>query len=223
MNCGDYKGRIVAKVFPNLHKECILGIPWLEYENPIIDWTRRQVTVQRPGCILTLLVMRKRQMKPIIEIVNLCSAKQVARWFHWRKVDKAYFAFIPPVKDEEKRIVPIVPEKTKTGWDMEKAYHKDMLEEIKAILQEYKDIFPTDLPPGLTLVRMGHEFKIELDDDTPPIHRPIYNLSPLEQRHRFSTYSSTATSDRPYHPMEHRCCLHRRRMAVFNFVSTTAG
>ena len=45
MNCGDYKGRVVARVFPNLHKECILGIPWLEYENPIIDWTRRQVTI----------------------------------------------------------------------------------------------------------------------------------------------------------------------------------
>ena len=37
MNCRDYKGRIVARVFPNLHKEWILGIPWLEYENPIID------------------------------------------------------------------------------------------------------------------------------------------------------------------------------------------
>ena len=46
MNCGDYKGRIVARVFPNLRKECILGMPWLEYENPIIDWTRRQVTIQ---------------------------------------------------------------------------------------------------------------------------------------------------------------------------------
>ena len=81
MNCGNYKGRIVARVFPNLHKDCILGIPWLEYENPIIDWTRRQVTIQRPSCILTLLVIQKRHMKPSIETVNLCSAKQVARWF----------------------------------------------------------------------------------------------------------------------------------------------
>ena len=78
MNCGDYKGRVVARVFPNQHKECILGIPWLEYENPVIDWTRRQVTIQRPGGILTLPVIQKRQMKPSIETVNLCSAKQVA-------------------------------------------------------------------------------------------------------------------------------------------------
>ena len=88
-------------------------------------------------------------MKPSIEIVNLCSTKQVARWFCWRKVDEAYLAFIRQVKDEEQRIVPVVLEKTKTGCDVEKAYHKDMPKEIKAILQEYKDIFPTDLPPGL--------------------------------------------------------------------------
>ena len=27
---------------------------------------------------------------------------------------------------------------------------------------------------------MGHEFKIDLEPDTAPIHRPIYKLSPLE-------------------------------------------
>ena len=63
---------------------------------------------------------------------------------------------------------------------MEKAYYKDVQEEIKAILQEYKGIFPTDLPPGLLLVQIGHEIKVELEDDTPSIHRPICKLSPLE-------------------------------------------
>ena len=88
-------------------------------------------------------------MKPSIKTVNLYSAKQVARWFRRRKMDEAYLAFIRPVKDEEKRIVLVVPEKTETGCDVKKAYHKDILEEIKVVLQEYKDIFPTDLPPGL--------------------------------------------------------------------------
>ena len=45
--------------------------------------------------------------------------------------------------------MPIVPKKTETGCDVEKAYHKDMPKEIKAVLQESKDIFPTDLPPRL--------------------------------------------------------------------------
>ena len=29
-------------------------------------------------------------------------------------------------------------------------------------------------------MRKGHEFRIDLEDDTPPVHRPIYKLSPLE-------------------------------------------
>ena len=45
--------------------------------------------------------------------------------------------------------MPVVPEKTETGCDVEKAYYKDVPEEIKVVLQEYKDIFPTDLPLGL--------------------------------------------------------------------------
>ena len=37
MDCWDYECKIMAKVFPNLHKECILWMPCLEYENPITD------------------------------------------------------------------------------------------------------------------------------------------------------------------------------------------
>ena len=59
------------------------------------------------------------------------------------------------MKDEEQKVVPIIPEKSATRSDMEKAYHKDMPKQIKAILQEYKDIFPMDLPPLLPPVQMG--------------------------------------------------------------------
>ena len=65
--------------------------------------------------------MQRRQIKSSIEIANLCSAKQLARWFHWRKMDEAYLALIRPVKDEEQKIVPIVLEKMEMGCDMEKA------------------------------------------------------------------------------------------------------
>ena len=55
-----------------------------------------------------------------------------------------------------------------------------MPECIKAVLKEYSDIFPQDLPSGLPPVRMGHEFKTDLEDNTPSVHRPLYKLSPLE-------------------------------------------
>ena len=37
LNCGEYKSKIIARVFPDLHKVCILWMPWLVYENPMID------------------------------------------------------------------------------------------------------------------------------------------------------------------------------------------
>ena len=59
-------------------------------------------------------------------------------------------------------------------------WREDLLALIKAVLEEYSDIFPQDLPPGLPPTRMGHEFRIDLEDNTPPVHRPLYKLSPLE-------------------------------------------
>ena len=94
MNCGVYKGKIIARVFPNLSKERMLGMPWLVQENPIIDWKWRQVTIQRSGSIITLPIVTRHHVKPIIETVNLCSPKQVERWFHWQKVDQACLGFM---------------------------------------------------------------------------------------------------------------------------------
>ena len=59
-------------------------------------------------------------------------------------------------------------------------WREDMPKCIKAIFEEYKDIFPQDLPLGLPPARMGHKFRIDLEDDTPPVHRPLYKLSPFE-------------------------------------------
>lgn len=44
--CGGYKGIVQAKVFPGLQKPMSLGIPWLQKENPHIDWTQGTVVVK---------------------------------------------------------------------------------------------------------------------------------------------------------------------------------
>ena len=55
-----------------------------------------------------------------------------------------------------------------------------MLEEIKVVLRKYDDVCPKDLPPRLPPICKGHEFKIDLEEDMPLVHRPLYKLSPLE-------------------------------------------
>ena len=37
LKCCGYRGQISARVFPNMNKAMILGIPWLSKENPHID------------------------------------------------------------------------------------------------------------------------------------------------------------------------------------------
>ena len=71
-----------------------------------------------------------------------------------------------------------VAEKYKGKFDLGAIHlwREDLPEEIKAVLRKYDDV----LPPGLPPICKGHQFKIELEDDTPPVHRPLYKLSPLE-------------------------------------------
>ena len=45
--------------------------------------------------------------------------------------------------------------------------------DVHAVLEEFDDIFPHELPQGLPLVRQGHEFKIELEDNQSLVNRPL--------------------------------------------------
>ena len=51
---------------------------------------------------------------------------------------------------------------------------------IHAVLEEFDDVFPQDLPLGRPPMRERHEFKIDLEDEVPVAHCPLYNMSPLE-------------------------------------------
>ena len=51
---------------------------------------------------------------------------------------------------------------------------------IRAVLEEFDDVFPQDLPLGLPLVRQGHEFRIDLEDDVPPGPLPFIQDEPAQ-------------------------------------------
>ena len=85
---------------------------------------------------------------------------------------------IKPVDDDS---IPVetIPEEH-NGSDVNKLKRPGLPEEIIAILDEYKDVFAKDLPPGVPPIRQGHEFHIELEPGAQPVSRPLYKLSPLE-------------------------------------------
>ena len=63
--------------------------------------------------------------------------------------------------------------------DVERLKRPDLLALIWEVLECYSDVFPS-LPKGVPPARMGHEFKIDLEDETRPIHTPLCKLSTLE-------------------------------------------
>ena len=54
LHYGNYKTKVLARVFPNFYKELILGIPWLVQENPTIDWAIGHVAIEKNGLAYTL-------------------------------------------------------------------------------------------------------------------------------------------------------------------------
>ena len=91
-------------------------------------------------------------------------------------MDNAFSGFVWMVKEEN------VAEKYKGKSDLGAVHlwREGCPAEIQAVLYDYEDVFPKDLPLGLPPIRKGHEFKIELKDDAPPVHWPLYKLSSLE-------------------------------------------
>ena len=53
-------------------------------------------------------------------------------------------------------------------------------------------------------MREGHEFKIDMDDEVPPVHCPLYKMSPLkleeakEQIESMLEHNFVKPSDSPY-------------------------
>ena len=85
LHCGNYKTKVLAQVFPNLHEELILGIPWLVQENPTIDWATRRMTFKKNGSAYTLPCHRqclnnpKDQERLTTKEVNFISDKAIQK------------------------------------------------------------------------------------------------------------------------------------------------
>ena len=93
-----------------------------------------------------------------------------------KEAERAFLGIIQLVKEDPEGME--TPEESTTmqnpKWDQALTFH------IRAVLEEFDDVFPQGLPLGLPPVRQGHEFKIDLEDNVPPVYRPLYKMSPLE-------------------------------------------
>ena len=81
-------------------------------------------------------------------------------------MDNAFLGFVKMVKQEN------IAKKYKGKSDMGAVHlwQEGLPEEIKLVLRKYDDVFPKGLPPRLSPICKGFEFKIKLGDDMPPMH-----------------------------------------------------
>ena len=160
-------------------------MPWLIQENPTIDWAARIVKLTRRGVIHNLPTIRPPLYGNRDELegkmVNCISAKAFKRVVRKQRIkeDTMFLGLVKRVQKPVERVNDVAKQ-TKEKVGVTPVWREDLPASIKAVLEEYSDIFPQDLPPGLPPTRMGHEFRIDLEDNTPPVHRPLYKLSPLE-------------------------------------------
>ena len=135
--------------------------------------------MERGGKWLNLPMVKVKPGEPSVIEINLCNATQVQWWFRKGKIDQAFLGVIKKVEESKEQDV-ATKYKGKSDLGVSHLWREDLPKEIEAALKGFENIFPKDLPPGLSQRHKGHEFKIDLEDDTPPLHRPIYKLSPLE-------------------------------------------
>ena len=122
------------------------------------------------------LPLAQQEKEPPEELVTMINAKQMSRLLRKKPATRAFVGMVRKVTEtvEERE------GKTQSDLYSSQLQREDIPEQIKGILKEYSDGFPGKLPVGLPPKRMGHEFKIDLEDDVPLVHRPLYKLSPLE-------------------------------------------
>ena len=140
-------------------------------------------------------VQKEKQMTNVSKVNKHCqfiSSKQVAKMM--KRGEPVYLAVIRPMNDpavkgltqktklqqmKEKGPVRKAPPVAETRKRMCQNAPTDVRKELDAVLQEYAELFPEQLPKGKPPKR-AVEFEIRVKEDTTPPSKPPYRLSPKE-------------------------------------------
>jgi transposase InsO family protein len=153
----EHEERINLRVVSLPKHDIILGKPWLEKWNPIINWRTHEITF--PEKKLSDPPKKTEAQTP--ETVNhmqisVITPQQLRQT--WKPEDQLFICEI-----SEDHLV------NSNATDPR----------IQPLLQEFQDVFPDELPLELPPHRPC-DHRIKLEDGSVPPWRPIYRMSPLE-------------------------------------------
>lgn len=146
--------------------DIILGIPWLEKHNPQIDWIERLITFQP-----TADSQRRKN-----ETSKEHQIKGITKWNSSYSGGKPEFLlsamqFANAAKKKHSKVFCGT-----LRLETEESSHGEPDTRLKTVLDEYKDVFPDDLPAGIPPDRsVAH--KIDLEPGAAASFGPVYKLT----------------------------------------------
>lgn len=178
-----YQATLDLDVAPLQHYDIILGKSWLAQVNPHVDWRRNEIQFQQEGQLIhikppspsSLLPTGERKKKkvaftdpesPTPSSVHLISATQMKE--EVRRADvKQDLVFVCTIQEN-----PAEPQPQPQSA---------LSPELRKILDEFQDVFPSELPKGLPPARTV-DHHIDLIPGAEPPSRTPYRLSFAEMK-----------------------------------------
>lgn len=150
LNAAGYCHNVTAYVLETKF-DLILGHDWLKQVEPVPEWDADTWRIDKDN---QQYLLRPQKERAIPELAYLISHRQLQRYSRAKKVDDMYLAYLKPTASD-----------------------KSDEASIKALLEEFQDVFQDKLP-GLPPQR---EVTHIIDTgDAEPINRPPFKMSPLE-------------------------------------------
>lgn len=142
--------------------DIILGKPWLEAANPCIDWQANTMALKNRGHMVTLEANYDYRQRP-----------ESAQGENGAELMSAYELY----RSYENGDVIHLATLTEVPGVTENKLAEQYQQKLDELLQEFSDVFPEELPPGIPPDREGHVHHIDLEAGSTPPSRPTYRLS----------------------------------------------
>lgn len=175
VDMGAYSGRVQAMAIPLADCfDLILGDDWLTAHDAVLDVAKRAVRVRVGRRSITIVPTPVKPHAARDGTLPSISAKQLQRSL--RRGEQVVVAVVQMASPPEGETDPVwSPAEGEEGaWTAQPP-------ELKTLLDEYSDVFPTELPVGLPPARgEGHAIVLE-PGSTPPFRR-MFRLAKAERK-----------------------------------------
>lgn len=174
---GPYRDALDLEVIPlGGTYDVILGKPWLSHHNPDIDWRLNVVRFMHQGreIILAPSLHNVDTMEGSRGADRLISAVQLDEIVKKEGTQNLFLAMISELGES-----PTGRTRTRIRGTSMDGVRLETAQDLEAIIKEYGDVFPEQLPDGLPPVR-NIDHKIELEPGATPPRPRMYRMSPKE-------------------------------------------